>query len=130
LTEQKPIAPRKNRRKGPDWLLHSLSLLSIAGWVAFVIALGITHLAKPEFNSGLVRFHEISIRECWDPALTSQLLYLLWWCCGISLLSLLVNIARLRRASDRMRYNVFVLLSMSAALLAYLSQAVVLCMMG
>lgn len=120
MTEQMLSPPRKNRRKGPDWLLHSLSVLSIAGWVAFVIALGITHMAAPEFNSGLVRYWGISIREYWHPELTPQLIYLLWWCCGISLFSLLLNRARLRRNDDRMRYNVLVLLSMSAALLAYI----------
>ncbi|OBP14991.1 hypothetical protein A5320_06200 [Rheinheimera sp. SA_1] len=124
MTEQNQAAPPKNRRKGPDWLLHCLSLLSIAGWVGFVAALGFAHMAKPEFNSGLVRYWGISIREYWHPDLTPQLMYLLWWCCGISLLSLLLNRARLRRAHDRMRYNVLVLLAMSAALLAYLYQVV------
>lgn len=124
MTQQNPTPPRKNRRKGPDWILHSLSILSVTGWVTFVIALGITHFAKPEFNSGLVRYWGIKIRDYWHPELTPQLMYLLWWCCGISLLSLLVNRARLRRAGDRMRYNVLVLLSMSAALLTYLYQVI------
>lgn len=120
MTEQKSSPPRHNRRKGPDWLLHSLSLLSIAGWVVFVVALGITHMAKPEFNSGLVRYWNIQIRTEWHPELTPQLIYILWWCCGISLLSILLNRARLRRAGDRMRYNVVVLLLISAAMLVYL----------
>lgn len=120
MTEQKSSPPRRNRRKGPDWLLHSLSLLSIAGWVVFVVALGITHMAKPEFNSGLVRYWNIQIRTEWHPELTPQLIYILWWCCGISLLSILLNRARLRRAGDRMRYNVVVLLLISAAMLVYL----------
>lgn len=124
MTEQNPLPPRKNRRKGPDWLLHSLSILSIVGWVVFVAALGFAHMAKPEFKSGLVRYWGISVREYWHPELTPQLMYLLWWCCGISLFSLLVNRARLRRVDDRMRYNVLVLLSISAALLTYLYQVV------
>lgn len=124
MTEQNPTPPQKNRRKGPDWILHSLSILSLIGWVAFVIALGITHMAKPEFNSGLVRYWGISIRDYWHPELTPQLMYLLWWCCGISLLSLLVNRIRLRRADDRLRYNILILLSMSAAMLTYLYQVV------
>ncbi len=124
MTEQNPSSPRKNRRKGPDWILHSLSVLSLIGWVAFVIALGLTHMAKPEFNSGLVRYWGITIRTYWHPELTPQLMYLLWWCCGISLLSILANRARLRRAGDRMRYNVLVLLLMSTALLVYLYQVV------
>jgi hypothetical protein len=124
LTEQNTPPKRPNRRKGPDWLLHSLGLLSIAGWVVFVVALGFGHMAKPEFNSALVKYWRIPIRDYWHPELTPQLLYLLWWCCGISLLSLLLNRARLRRADDRLRYNLVVLLLVSSAALLYLYQVV------
>lgn len=112
----------KNRRKGPDWLVNMLQWLSLAGWAFFVIAMGLSHLAKPEMNSGLVRYWGINIREYWDPALVPQLIYLLWWCCGISLLSILINQFRLRRKTDRFRYNFIVLLLTSLAALSYFYQ--------
>ena len=95
--------------------------LSIAGWVVFVIAMGISHLAKPEVQFGFLQYLNIQVRDYWDPTLTARLIYLLWWCCGISLLSLLLNRFRLRRAGDHLRYNLVVLLLMSSAVLLYLA---------
>lgn len=122
MPKQQRMLPGKNRRKGPDWLLHALLLLSLAGWAVFVIAMGLSHLAKPEMNTGLVRYWGISIREYWDPKLLPQLIYLLWWCCVISLLSILLNQFRMRRATDRLRYNVIALLLISLGALSYFYQ--------
>lgn len=121
MTEQKQPLPTKNRRRGPDWLLQSLNWLSVAGWVVFVIAMGFSHLAKPEVQFGFLQYLDIQVRDYWDPALTARLIYLLWWCCGISLLTLLLNKFRLKRADDHLRYNIVVLLLMSVALLLYLA---------
>ena len=121
MTEQNRPLPQKNRRRGPDWLLQSLNWLSIAGWVVFVIAMGFSHLAKPEVQFGFLQYLDIQVRDYWDPILTARLIYLLWWCCGISLLSLLLNRFRLKRAGDHLRYNLIVLLLMSAAVLLYLA---------
>lgn len=121
MTEQKRPLPTKNRRRGPDWLLQSLNWLSIAGWVVFVIAMGFSHLAKPEVQYGFLQYLDIQVRDYWDPTLTARLIYLLWWCCGISLLSLLLNRFRLKRADDHLRYNLVVLLLMSSAVLLYLA---------
>lgn len=121
MTEQNASLPKKNRRHGPDWLLQSINWLSIAGWVVFVIAMGISHLAKPEVQFGFLQYLNIQVRDYWDPTLTARLIYLLWWCCGISLLSLLLNRFRLRRAGDHLRYNLVVLLLMSSAVLLCLA---------
>ncbi|WP_333798099.1 hypothetical protein [Rheinheimera sp.] len=121
MTEQNVSLPKKNRRHGPDWLLQSINWLSIAGWVVFVIAMGISHLAKPEVQFGFLQYLNIQVRDYWDPTLTARLIYLLWWCCGISLFSLFLNRFRLKRAEDHLSYNVVVLLLMSSAVLLYLA---------
>ncbi len=113
---------RKNRRKGPDWLVSMLLWLSLAAWTVFIIAMGLSHLAKPEMNTGLVRYWGISIREYWDPILLPQLIYLLWCCCAISLLTIIMNQFRFRRKTDSLRYNVIVLLLISLAALSYFYQ--------
>jgi hypothetical protein len=122
LPTQERVLPVKNRRKGPDWLVSSMQWLSLAGWAVFVIALGLSHLAKPEMNSGLVRYWGLSLRDYWDPELLPQLIYLLWWCCLISLLSILLNQFRMRRATDRFRYNFLALLFISLGALSYFYQ--------
>lgn len=116
------VLPVKNRRKGPDWLVSILQWLSLAGWAVFIIAIGLSHLAKPEMNSGLARYWGISIREYWDPELLPQMIYLLWWCCAISLLSIILNQLRMRRATDRLRYNFVALLLISLGALSFFYQ--------
>ncbi|HAT41774.1 MAG TPA: hypothetical protein DCS87_08605 [Rheinheimera sp.] len=117
--DNKPRQSLKNRRKGPDWMVQCLHWLAVIGWVLFVVALGITHLARPEMNSGLVRYWDIQIRDYWDPARTAQLIYLLWWCCAVSLASISLNQFRLRRRTDRQQYNTVILLLISLAALSY-----------
>lgn len=114
--------PLKNRRKGPDWVVSSFHWLSVIGWVMLIVALGLSHMAKPEMNSGLVRYWGIQIREYWEPTLTGQLIYLLWWCCLVSLCSIILNQFRLRRATDRQQYNSVALLLIAMAALSFFYQ--------
>lgn len=109
----------QNRRKGPDWVVKSFHWLSLLGWVVLVIALGLSHLAKPEMRTGLTDYWQIELRQYWEPALTGQLVYLLWACCVTSLCSLLLNQLRLRRAGDRRRYNTLLLLLVALAALSF-----------
>lgn len=109
----------KERRKGADWMVQTFHWLAVIGWVLFVVALGITHLARPEMNTGLVRYWNIPIRDFWDPSRTAQLIYLLWWCCGVSLASITLNQFRLRRRGDRQQYNTVLLLLISLGALSY-----------
>ena len=122
MPKQQRISPVKNRRKGPDWLINTLFILSLVGWAVLIIALGLSHLAKPEMNSGLVRYWGISVREYWDPELLPRLIYLLWWCCAISLLSIALNQFRMRRSTDSLRYNLIILLLISIGSLSYFYQ--------
>jgi hypothetical protein len=119
-----PVAsrPRKNRRKGPDWVVQSFHWLSVIGWVLLIVALGLSHMAKPEMNTGLVRYWGIQIRDYWEPTLTGQLIYLLWWCCLVSLCSIVLNQFRLRRATDRQHYNSVALLLIALAALSFFYQ--------
>lgn len=114
--------PRKNRRKGPDWVVQCFHWLAVIGWVILIVSLGLGHLAKPEMNTGLVRYWGIELRDYWEPTLTSQMIYLLWWCCLISLLSIVLNQFRMRRAADRRQYNSVVLLLISLTALSFFYQ--------
>lgn len=114
-----PKKSQPDRRKGPDWMVQTFHWLAVVGWVLFVVALGFIHMARPEMNSGLVRYWNIPIRDFWDPSRTSQLIYLLWWCCGVSLASISLNQFRLRRRGDRQHYNTVLLLLISLGALSF-----------
>jgi hypothetical protein len=103
-------------------MVQAFHWLSLIGWVILIVALGLSHLAKPEMETGLTRYWGIELRDYWEPTLTSQLVYLLWWCCAVSLCSIVLNQFRLRRASDRQQYNSVALLLIALAALSFFYQ--------
>lgn len=114
---QKPII---ERRKGPDWVSLSLSWYAVTAWLLFIVCLVIVHFARPEYNTGLVRYWGIEVRNSWHPQLTEWLLYLLFACSVFSLLSVIVNKMRMRRKTDFLRVNLLLLFLMSLSFLLYL----------
>lgn len=97
------------RRKGPDWRIRLLQAVAILAWLSFIAGLMLFHLARPEMNSGIVRYYEIEIRQFWDPAYTGPLLYFVWISCVLSLVSLVANRKLSRRIYDARRYNLILL---------------------
>jgi hypothetical protein len=113
--------PFIERRKGHDFWFFALKLMALMGWAVFIIALVISHYAVPEQNYGLVRYHNIPIRDFWAYPLTSYLYYILWANAGFSFITIWVNHYRSRRVSDISGYNSTLLLLITLAWLAYLS---------
>ena len=119
------IKPQENpekfeRRHGPDLVCRSFSWLAIIGWVLFIIGLVIAHYARPEMDTGLVRYWDIEIRTDWRPGLTAYLRMMLWLVIISSGISLALNKMRLRRRGDHLHFNVVILLLSSLGLLLYL----------
>lgn len=119
MTEQRPVPEKYERRHGPDWLCRAFSYLALIAWILFLGSLLVTHFAKPEMDTGLVRYWNIEIRADWHPQLTYYLQYMLWGALIISGISLLMNRMRLKRRSDHLHFNILLLLLSSAALLLY-----------
>ena len=69
---------KNERRSGPDLLCRAFAWLAIIAWLLFVLALVMAHYARPEMDTGLVRYWGIEIRSDWHPQLTVYLQYLLW----------------------------------------------------
>lgn len=120
MTELKAAAPLKERRKGPDVFSKSIRWLTITAWLIFIICMIVTHYARPEIHAGMVRHWGLEIRTEWHPQLTAVLIYLLWLCLFLSGVSLIINRLRLRRRTDRLHFNVILLLLMCGSLLLYL----------
>ena len=116
----KPEKPEKiERRQGPDLICRAFSGLAIAGWLLFLIAMVLAHYAKPEMDTGLVRYWGITIRDEWHPLLTAFLQYCLLAAALISGLSIVLNRLRLRRRSDHLHLNIVLLLVSCVSLLLY-----------
>ncbi|GAA5213174.1 hypothetical protein ACFSJ3_00345 [Corallincola platygyrae] len=105
-TEAKPF---KERRKGPDIWARMVGWLSLAGWLTFIAVLVMVQYARPEMNTGLVRYHGIEVREEWLPRLSDMIFISLWFCCGLSLFSMMFNRKRMRRKTDTNLFNLILL---------------------
>lgn len=113
-------AYKNDRRRGPDWVRRLFGWLAILAWLCFILALLLVHFARPEMDTGLVRYWELEIRDDWHPLLTNWLQWILYATAVLSAISLLLNRLRLRRKSDRLHFNLVLLLLASIALGLYL----------
>jgi len=104
---------RIERRTGPDLLQRSFLWLAISCWGLFLVAMLAFHYARPEVEYGMLRYLDMDIRKSWDRQTLPLFLYALWSCCGITLLSILLNFSRNRRQEDYHIFN-FVLLLLIA----------------
>ncbi len=100
----------KERRKSKDFWYKTLERLSLFCWSLFIIALLISFYAAPESDYGILRYHNISIRDFWKTPLTGYLYVVLWVSAFFSYLSLMINHYRSRRNTDNRQYNLILLL--------------------
>ncbi len=125
MSARTKVAPEKGgpdfeRREGPDLLCRAFKYLAIVAWLLFLAALIVSHYARPEMDSGLVRYLGLDVRDYWRPRLTFWLVYLLWGCVLVSVVSFLLNRARLKRRSDHLHFNIILLLLSSSGMLFYI----------
>lgn len=104
-----------DRREGVDWRIRFLRVSAVLSWLLYIACLVLFHYARPEFNSGVARYYGHRVRLHWDPYYSDLLIYLIWLCCGLSLLSLLAGYHRSRRYGDNRRYNLILLASVTLA---------------
>ncbi|KKO46452.1 hypothetical protein WG68_03770 [Arsukibacterium ikkense] len=120
MTAHRQGGPDFERREGPDLLCRAFKYLAITAWLLFFVALVVSHYARPEMDSGLVRYLGLDIRDYWRPRLTFWLVYLLWGCVLVSVASLLLNRLRLKRRGDHLHFNIILLLLSASGMLFYI----------
>ncbi|HWR62215.1 MAG TPA: hypothetical protein VN580_11420 [Clostridia bacterium] len=104
----------QDRRRGPDALTKWVSYAGIISWILIAAALFITFIAKPGFESYMDDSFHIKLQEDWNEILMHYafvLLVLLFFFCMVSIL---INLMRYRRKSDRL--NKTLILNAAASL--------------
>lgn len=98
------------RTSKKDLLTLSLKVAALLGWIT-IFAVQITGwMAAPEFNTGIVRYHELNLRSHWEKSWVDWLPFLLGACTLFSLFALGVNPIRSRRKEDPKRIHLVILL--------------------
>ena len=101
---------RKDRRKSADFWFYLARTLSASSWLAFLAAIYISYFVAPETNYGVLRYHDIEIRQFWLTPLTGYLYLIIWFSAAGSYAATLIDKYRSRRADDLPYYNLYILL--------------------
>lgn len=111
---------RKERRGAADLWTYILRISAIVGWGLFVFALIVSYYAAPESDYGLLRYHDIEIRQFWLTPLTGYLYIVLWLSALCSYFCLILDKYRSRRKSDSKNFNILLLLVITIAWVTFL----------
>ena len=119
-----PSKPKSNitekRRKSKDFWFYLVRGLTIASWLLFIFALGMSYYAAPDADYGVLRYREIEIRKFWLAPLTGYLYIILWVSALTSYLSIVLDNYRNRRKEDSSHFNAFLLLLITMAWIVYI----------
>jgi hypothetical protein len=100
----------KERRVSYDFWFYSAQVLAVVSWVMFLSALIMSFYAAPEKSYGVIRYHDIEIRQFWITPLTGYLYLIIWFSAAGSYTSTLIEKYRSRRRCDHTHYNLYFLL--------------------
>lgn len=109
-----------DRRLGQDNWRTVARILTILGWVLFIVALLVSYYAAPEKSYGYLRYREIEVRESWLTPMTGYLYIILWLSALFSYITILIDNFRARRAEDSKRFNTILLMIISLAWSVYI----------
>lgn len=112
-----------DRRKGPDALVKWVKWSGIISWVLVVIVLFLTLIAKPGFESYMDRSFHVKLENSWDTNLVQYAFILLVFLFFFCMVSIIINLLRCRRKSDR--FNKTLIINAVASFLGILAYLIV-----
>ena len=101
------------RRKSTDFWFYLTRTLTICSWLAFLAAINISYFVAPETDYGVLRYHDIEVRQFWLTPLTGYLYLVIWFSAAGSYASMLIDKYRSRRRNDTTHYNLYFLLTIN-----------------
>jgi len=103
----------KERRQSLDFWFYLAQVLALLSWILFIFALVMSFYAAPEKSYGVLRYHDIEIRQFWLTPLTGYLYLVIWFSAAGSYASMLVEKYRSRRQNDYTHYHLYFVLSIN-----------------
>ncbi|MBL92889.1 MAG: hypothetical protein CMH56_13880 [Myxococcales bacterium] len=103
-----------NRRKGPDLWVQAMTYLSIGGWALLVLAVLMLDVAAPETETFFHRLMKEGPKPGWNVGLKQAVFILVTLCQGLSVAGIMANRHRMRRKTDRFRWDILGLALASA----------------
>lgn len=100
----------KEHRKSHDFWFYLARTITLISWAMFISALAMSFYAAPEKSYGVIRYHDLEIRQFWLTPLTGYLYLVIWFSAAGSYASMLIKRYRSRRQYDNTHYNLYFLL--------------------
>jgi len=93
----------KNRRKGPDQISKTISLIIAISWILIFVLFIIIAMAKPSANMSVVSFMSSSTQSVgqWNVSLISIIFPVLLIQLALCLIGLILSSRRMKRKRDR-----------------------------
>lgn len=109
------VKPDKERRKGPDLLVRSLTWANAIASLSLVGAFCLTAMAKPQIETFFDRYYNVNLyrRPTWDMTLMKYMAGLFILSALTGVVGLLLNSRRRRRKDDYIRMTLVVCLLIS-----------------
>lgn len=105
----------QDRRRGPDALVKWVKYSGIISWLLISIVLFTTFIAKPDFESYMDDSFHIRLQEDWNINMMHYVFVLLVLLFFFCMISIIINLFRYRRKSDR--FNITLILNSAASLI-------------
>lgn len=90
-----------DRRKGPDFWAKWVSWAGIIVWIIVFVIVFIVDKAKPRVENFIDRMFHVTLRKTWDTSLMLYAFYLLLFLFLLCALTIIINMYRHRRKTDR-----------------------------
>ena len=110
---QEPPVDRRQRRK-PDLWMRLLQISNVSAWIALLGFQCLWWIAKPEMNTGVVRYHQLEMRTEWMHSVLPWMPVALIGCIALSVSAALLTRYRSRRRQDGKYRNLWLLLVLIA----------------
>ena len=93
----------EDRRKKPDWVVRSVTIVAAIGWVLALFALLLLDRASPVEGNFITRFLDIPVVSFWNTTLIRVAFAMTIASFAVCFAGIILNAARHRRKTDR--YN-------------------------
>ncbi len=107
----------KEYRQGPDFIIKLPVWLSFLGWGCFLVGLGLIDRARPERDTFIPKLaqdtYDYGLRSTWDEEILRMVLYFFVAGLFTGIIALAINGMRQKRYTDRLRYQLMVLIGLS-----------------
>ena len=100
---------RRDRRKKADWVVRSVSILSVLGWLSAVVTLFFIGKAEPSGVNLYTKLLQAEVITAWDVGMLRLACVFLLFSIVTCAAGMIANVTRKRRKTDRYNKSVIIL---------------------